>query len=272
MSDKKPKVSVIMPVYNQAEYLKQAIKSILNQTFQDFELIIINDGSTDQTADILNKFRRRDLRIKVFHQKNQGCTKSLNYGIKQARGEYIARQDADDVSLPERLQKQVEFLNKNKSIGLMGSFAQVIDKQGNKKKKILGKYTDDKDLRKNSFWSDRFCHSTIMVREELLKQINGYDENFVCSQDTDLYFRLMPHTQLANLSEILLFYREHGQSISKDQRRKQERFAKQARRQAIKAGLYPKYYILFLHLIPINKYLPNWIKKPVRNFLNFFLK
>ena len=269
MSDKNPKVSVIMPVYNQEKFLKQSIDSILNQTFKDFELIIINDRSTDKTKDILNKYAQKDLRIRVFFQENQGCTKSLNYGIKQAKGEYIARQDADDISLPKRLEKQVDFLNKNKNIGLVGSFAQVIDEQGNKKQKILGQYTGNRDLKKHSFWSDKFCHSTIMIRKELLDKINGYDEHFVCSQDTDLYFRLMPYTQFANLKEVFLLYREHKDSLSKTKKKKQEKFAQEARKRAIKSGLYPKYYLLFLLFIPI---LPIWLKKVLKKIFKFLIK
>jgi len=269
MNNKNPKVSVVIPVYNQGKFLKESIDSILNQTFKDFELIIINDGSFDQTGEILKQYVKKDPRIKVFSQRNQGCTKSLNYGIKQARGEYIARQDADDISLPKRLEKQVEFLNKNKDIGLVGGFAQVIDKQGNKKSKILGQYTKDKDLKKHSFWSDRFCHSTIIVRKQLLDKINGYDEHFVCSQDTDLYFRLMPHTRFANLKEIILLYREHEDSVSKIKKRKQEKFAQEARKRAIKCGLYPKYYLLFLPFILI---FPNWLKKILKKIFKFLIK
>jgi len=269
MNNKIPKISVIMPVYNQGKFLKQSIDSILNQTFKDFELIIINDGSSDQTSEILKQYVKKDLRVKVFSQKNQGCTKSLNYGIKQARGEYIARQDADDISLPKRFEKQIEFLNKNKNIGLVGSFAQVIDKQGNKKQKILGQYTQNKDLKKYSFWSDRFCHSTIIIRKKLLDKINGYDEHFVCSQDTDLYFRLMPHTQFANLEEILLLYREHEDSVSRTKKIKQEKFAQEARKRAIKCELYPKYYLLFLLFIPV---LPVWLKKVLKKIFKFLIK
>jgi len=269
MSDKNPKVSVIMPVYNQEKFLKESIDSILNQTFKDFELIIINDGSTDQTSKILKQYVRKDLRIKIFFQKNQGCTKSLNYGIRQARGKYIARQDADDISLSKRLEKQVEFLERNKNIGLLGCFAQVIDEQGNKKQKILGQYTIDKDLKRYSFWSNRFCHSTIMIIKELLHKINGYDDYFVYSQDTDLYFRLMPYTQFANLKEVFLLYREHEDSVSKIKKKEQERFAQEARKRAIKSGFYPKYYLLFLLFIPV---LPIWLKKVLKKIFKFLIK
>lgn len=125
-----PKVSVVMSVYNGEKYLPETIDSILNQTFKDFEFIIINDGSTDKTAKILTSYD--DPRIRIFNQENMGLTKSLNRAISLAKGEYIARMDADDISYPERLKKQVDYLNKNPDIGLVGSKYIRIDKRGRK--------------------------------------------------------------------------------------------------------------------------------------------
>jgi len=116
----RPKISVIMSVYNGEKYLREAIESILNQTFRDFEFIIINDGSTDKTSEILSSYN--DPRIVIINNKrNIGLTKSLNKGLKMVKGEYIARQDADDVSLPERLERMVNFLDMNRDVGLLGS-------------------------------------------------------------------------------------------------------------------------------------------------------
>jgi len=117
---KEPKVTVLMPVYNGEKYLNEAIDSILGQTFKDFKFLIINDGSTDGTADILKSYK--DSRIKVTNnEKNIGLTKSLNKGLKMAKSEYIARMDADDISLPTRLQKQVEFMDSHPKVGVCGT-------------------------------------------------------------------------------------------------------------------------------------------------------
>ena len=124
---KNPKVTVLMSVYNGEKYLQEAIDSILEQTFKDFEFLIINDGSTDKTGEILESYH--DLRIKIINnEKNIGLTKSLNKGLKLARGEYIARQDADDISMPERLEKEVEFLETHQDYAVVGAFAKIINK------------------------------------------------------------------------------------------------------------------------------------------------
>ena len=127
---KMPKVTVLMSVYNGEKHLREAIDSILNQTFGDFEFLIINDGSTDRTADILQSYQ--DSRIKIIHnEKNIGLTKSLNKGLKLAKGEYLARMDADDISYPNRLEVQYEYMEKNPNVGIVGSWNDVIDDIGN---------------------------------------------------------------------------------------------------------------------------------------------
>jgi len=126
---KNPEVTVLMSVYNGEKYLREAIDSILNQTFTDFEFLIVNDGSTDRTAEILRSYD--DPRIIIINnEKNIGLTKSLNIGLRMAKGEYIARMDADDVSMPERLQKQIELLNQKKNTGLVGTYYTIINEKG----------------------------------------------------------------------------------------------------------------------------------------------
>lgn len=129
--DTKPVVSVLMSVYNCEEYLREAVDSILNQTFMDFEFIIIDDGSTDSTAAILAEYERKFTRLCIHHQTNQGVIASLNMGLELAQGKYIARMDADNVSLPERLAKQVDFLETHPEIGVLGTGAQIMDGYGN---------------------------------------------------------------------------------------------------------------------------------------------
>ena len=124
------KISVIMAVYNGAGTLKESIESVLNQTFRDFEFIIVNDGSTDDTDKIIGVYRKLDARIVVIEHKNQGLTRSLNIALGKAKGEYIARQDADDVSLPQRFQRQVQFLDAQNRIGFVGCNYGLIDREG----------------------------------------------------------------------------------------------------------------------------------------------
>ena len=126
-----PIISVVMPVYNGDKYLQEAIESILNQTEGDFEFIIINDGSTDDSPALIDKYRELDSRIKVITQENKGLISSLNTGIDEAKGKYIARMDADDVSLPERFRTQLEYMEKNSKIGACGSWAKVFDEGRN---------------------------------------------------------------------------------------------------------------------------------------------
>src|SRR5918996_2481069 len=114
-----PKVSVVMPAYNAAVYLDEAVTSILNQTFREFEFIVINDGSTDDTVSILDKYEKSDSRIRVYHQENQGMIAALNRGCRLARGKYIARMDADDISLPRRFERQLEFMEGHPQIGIL---------------------------------------------------------------------------------------------------------------------------------------------------------
>ncbi|MCP8319033.1 MAG: glycosyltransferase, partial [Candidatus Methylarchaceae archaeon HK01B] len=127
---KSPKITILMSVYNGEKYLREAIDSILNQTFKDFEFLIINDGSTDRTVEILRSYH--DSRIKIItNEKNMGLTKSLNKGLKIARSEYVARMDADDISYPRRLEVQYEYMKKNPDVGIVGSWNDVIDDKGN---------------------------------------------------------------------------------------------------------------------------------------------
>ena len=132
---KNPRITVLMSVYNGEKYLKEAIDSVLSQTFKDFEVLIINDGSIDKTSKILKTYKDPRIRI-INNKKNIGLTKSLNKGLKLARGEYIARMDDDDVSKPNRLEKQFEFMEKNSKYAVVGSFIEIIDSKGNLSNKV----------------------------------------------------------------------------------------------------------------------------------------
>jgi len=203
-TNKTPKLSVAMSVYNGEEFLKETIASILNQTFANFEFIIIDDGSTDKSKSIIESFN--DQRIKLISRENKGLTSSLNEGISLSQGEYIARMDADDIAHPQKFEKQIAFLDKNPEICLGGTWAKMIDKNNNE----IGDYKtpiSSKEIRKEVFWHNPFIHSSVMIRKKVLKDLGGYNEKYKTAQDYELWSRLVPKYQTANLPEFLLKYR-----------------------------------------------------------------
>ena len=203
-----PKVSVLMPVYNtKEEYLREAIESILNQTFTDFEFIILNDGSTDENVEKVIK-SYDDERIKYFHKENTGIADTLNFGMAKAQGEYIARMDSDDISLPERFIKQVEFLDTNKNISILGCnfeiFPEIKIVQHPQNIKYL-------DLLKGC----QIGHPTIMFRRSDFEKYNlAYNPKYKC-EDYELWSRAIRYLKFANLEEVLLRYRWHETNLSK---------------------------------------------------------
>ena len=208
---KNPKVTVLMSVYNGEKYLNEAIDSILGQTFKDFEFLIINDGSTDKTGEILESYN--DPRIKIINnEKNIGLTKSLNKGLKLTRGEYIARQDADDISMPERLEKEVEFLETHQDYAVVGTFAKII----NKNSEILSFLERPiEDLKIKEFFKKDNCivHGSSMIRKACLSDIGFYNELMIRSQDYELWLRLSKKYRLANIAKYLYMWRKHDENI-----------------------------------------------------------
>lgn len=222
------KVSIIMSVYNGEKYLAEAIESILNQTFRDFEFIIINDNSTDNSLKIIRRYQQKDKRIKlVNNSQNIGLTKSLNIGLKIAKGKYIARMDADDISLPMRLQIQVSFLEENPQIFLVGTGAikinELSQETGRFKPTISKKILKQKIKITNCIY-----HPTIMFRNtgDYL-----YNEKFKYAQDYDLYLRLIfNRMEILNMDNYLLKYRSHKESISQDKLKTQKYFKRIAQK------------------------------------------
>ena len=264
---KNPKISVIMAVYNEEKYIREAIESILNQTFRDFEFIIVDDGSTDNTPKILEEYAKKDSRIRILrNEKNIGLTKSLNKAIKQAKGEYIARMDADDIAMKERLEKQLDFMEKNPDVGLVGTSFYFINEEG----KILGKNiypTKDEDLRRILIKNNTFCHPSIMIRKEVFDKIGLYDESFETSQDYELYFRVAKYFKLANLEEPLLYWRVSKESISFKNEIKQRKNTIKAQIKAIKNGQYPTYCLIYILRPLLAILVPSKIKYLVRRYI-----
>lgn len=219
---KNPRVSVLMSVYNGEKHLHQAVDSILNQTFKDFEFLIINDGSTDKTAQILQS--NYDPRIKIINNdKNIGLTKSLNKGLKIARGKYIARMDADDISMPERLEKEVRLLERRKNVGLVGTYCLVINENG----KVFYEFkssANEKILKKNLLAENQFTHGSAMFRRRCLEKAGDYREEFVVAQDYDLWLRIAEFSDLAIIPEFLYQWRLDIQSISANKLAQQNKF------------------------------------------------
>lgn len=208
-----PKVSIILPVFNGEKYLEESINSILNQSYDDYELIIVNDGSVDGSQEIIESFN--DVRIKVLRQSNMGLPAALNNGIELSIGEYIARQDADDISLPLRLEKQVNFLEQNPQCGLVGSAAEIWVETNRS-----GRFHDHPlcpgILEFELIFNNPFVHSSWMFRRDIISLVGVYstDPSRQPPEDYEYISRIARHYQLANLQERLVIYREVENSLS----------------------------------------------------------
>jgi glycosyltransferase involved in cell wall biosynthesis len=212
-----PEISVLMAVYNGERYLEEAIKSILGQSFGDFEFVIVDDASTDGTSSILKDYALTDKRIRLIsNEKNLGLSRSLNHGLEQAKGAYIARMDADDIARPERFATQFSWLKAHPEILVLGSAIQMINENGEQLPSEPPPLTSAQ-MRWNSFFGRQFvvCHPSVMVRRELFERFGVYAE-LPTSQDLELWGRLIcvePYP-ITNLSEVLLDYRVHCDSVS----------------------------------------------------------
>jgi glycosyltransferase involved in cell wall biosynthesis len=208
-------VSVVMSVYNDEQFVGQAIKSILDQTFSDFEFIIIDDGSTDHTAREIKKFA--DPRIRFFQRPNHGLTKSLNFAISVASGKYIARQDSDDYSLPTRMKQQVDFLKTHSEVGLLSCNATLIDENG-QVLSVTSYPTDHATLRSmledDEARANPIMHGSVMFPKDLASSLGGYRKEFRQSQDLDLWLRMSEVLEIATLSDPLYVWRLRRQSVN----------------------------------------------------------
>jgi glycosyltransferase involved in cell wall biosynthesis len=207
-------VSVVIGAYNGERFLRPAIESILNQTFRDFELIVIDDCSTDGSLQILREFKDDRLRV-VSNEENRGIADTLNKGIAVARGEYVALQDHDDISLPTRLECQVGFLDRHPQVGMVGSNCNIIDEAGNISPGWPVKY-DDAELKWAVLWRCPFFHTSVMIRHRDIKEIGGYssDPKYRFSEDYDLMSRIALRHAVANLPQPLGCWRVHKTSAS----------------------------------------------------------
>lgn len=204
-----PKISVLLPVYNAEKYIKQAIDSILNQTFSDFEFIIINDGSTDNSLSVIKSIT--DKRIIIINQKNKGLIASLNYGIDISKGEYIARMDADDIAFPSRFEAQLKLFSENEKLGLCGTSTENFGALSNKN--IMS--SNDQFLKSHLLFGPPFAHPSVMMKRAILVQNNiRYDSNFMHCEDFALWSALKPYCSFSNVAEVLLQYRVHSEQVT----------------------------------------------------------
>ena len=209
-----PAVSVLMPVYNAQRYVAEAIESILAQTFTDFEFLIIDDGSTDGSLPILERYARRDDRIRLISRANTGYLVALNEMLGIARGEFIARMDADDIALPERFERQLCYLADHPECVMVGSRVIIIDPDGSPLT-IMGEALTHEEI-DHALMADRgqmVYHPSVMFRARALAGVAPYREEYYTAEDLDLFLRLAEVGRIANLAEPLLKYREHGGKI-----------------------------------------------------------
>ncbi|MFA5007872.1 MAG: glycosyltransferase [Candidatus Omnitrophota bacterium] len=217
-------VSVVMPVYNARRYLSLAINSILQQTFSGFEFIIVNDGSSDESLKILEKYAKKDKRISIINQPNQGIAGALNNGIKASKAKYIARMDADDISLPQRLELQFKYMEKHPDCAIVGSWVYFIDISGAILKIYRPPCTHEEiliELQKGN--GGAIIHPAAMFRKKTLLQVGGYLREYNYIEDYDVYTRIADKGRLANLSDILFKYRLTPTGINYSEGTKQRR-------------------------------------------------
>ncbi len=208
------RISVLLPLYNGERYIDEAIESVLAQSYRDFDLLVLDDGSTDRSLDIVKVYAARDPRICVISRENRGLVATLNELLALARGDLIARMDADDVCLPDRFERQVAFLAAHPQVVCVGGDFEMIDERG-RFLITLHVPQHDADIQREALKGHTtICHPTSMMRTNALRGIGAYREEYWPTEDLDLWLRLGEVGQLANLREPVLRYRLHGGSIS----------------------------------------------------------
>lgn len=229
-----PTVSVLMPVYNAGSFLQSAIDSILFQSFNDFEFIIINDGSSDESEMIIQSYDDPRIRY-IKNESNLRLIRTLNKGLAMATGEFIARMDADDIAEPDRLEKQISFMKDNPNIGVCGSWFQSFGLAENPVKYP----TDDFSIRYTSLYQCPFCHPTVILRTNVIRKNQlEYSMDFPHAEDYEFWLRTSRVTQMANVPHYLLKYRQHESSISKVESQTQDSHSLRIRRMFfLEAGL-----------------------------------
>lgn len=230
----RPAISVLLPCFNAEQFLEKCISSVLSSTYQNFELIAVDDGSTDSTNKIIRLFKARDARLVLHEQPNSGIVVALNNALNLAKGKYAARMDADDICTPDRFQKQIAFLEANPSVLVVGGQGYLIDEDDDLISPIsilLDHDSIDSDLL-NKFNSRAMIHPAAMFRTKKIKELGGYREEFIWAEDLDLFLRVAEHGKLANLDSVVIHYRKHGNSVTDTRALLQRRNAMRATNEA----------------------------------------
>jgi glycosyltransferase involved in cell wall biosynthesis len=207
-------ITVVMSVYNGARFLDEAIHSIRGQTYRNFEFVIVDDGSTDATPEILARHTAEDSRIRVLSQENRGLVESLHGAFAVATGTYIARMDADDISKPSRLEAQLEFLDSNPGVVLVGGAIEIIDSESRVRKIVRPPLYPDELRRELREHGNALAHPAVMFRRQVLEEVGGFRRAYLYAEDYDLWLRMVEKSDLANLPAILLGYRRHEAAVS----------------------------------------------------------
>ena len=255
----RPTVSVLLPLYNGSQYLSAAVSSILQQTFTDFELLLLDDGSTDNGAHLLSSFK--DPRARYFRSEHHlGVSKQLNIGLDEAMGPYLARMDADDVADPTRFQKQLSFLERHPEIGICGSYAQLFDDRGNRE---VWRYpTSPDEVHASVLFRAPFLHPGVMIRRALFQEVCGlrYDESLFVAQDYMLWHQLLKHTKGANLPECLTRYRISSAQLTRAKAEVKAKEGQYVRLSILRdLGIEPSASEQTLHMMVLGD---NWPKTP----------
>lgn len=267
-----PIISVLMSVFNEERYLHSSIDSILKQSFSDFEFIITDDHSSDGTLEILHTYALKDKRIKIIeHTKKMGLAHSLNEQIHMSKGKYLARMDGDDISHPDRFEKQFQFLENNNDIGMVGSFCREIDNNG-KYISLWKRPTSDPEIKRRIFGFNPFIHSSIMVRRDAIMAAGMYNTECKYAQDYDLWLRVSKKYKLANISEPLIDHRvDWGKLEKKNKEARKNKFNILFRH--IKSEGYPFWYFIYLirpyllYILPTNVVM---VLKSLQRYLRSF--
>jgi glycosyltransferase involved in cell wall biosynthesis len=207
-----PLVTVLLPVYNAERFVAKSIESILKQSFEDFELLIINDGSSDNSMSVISSIDDKRIRI-VENEKNLTLIPTLNKGIRLARGKYIARMDSDDIAHPDRLKLQINFLEKNPEVGLLGSSTRFVDQNLNE---LYLKYSPETHVQNKwkMLYATSFMHPTVIFRKDAVMEVSGYSSIYPHCEDYELWTRLSEVTKVHQLPNILVNVRKHDQNVS----------------------------------------------------------
>ncbi|HET7340832.1 MAG TPA: glycosyltransferase [Methylomirabilota bacterium] len=256
-----PAVSVLMAVRDGAPWVAEAVASVLAQTAGDLELIVVDDGSTDATPDLLSAVS--DRRLRVVRQPAAGLTRALNRALTVAGAPLVARLDADDVALPERLARQRAFLERWPEIGVLGTAAREVDDRG-ATVRIVQPPPDDAALRRALIRANPFVHSSVMLRRALLEQAGGYDETLAVAQDYDLWMRLARLTRLANLADVLVVRRLGPRRVSVAREEDRLRTEARVRWRAVRSGSYPAWCAIFALRPALALALPRPLRRAMR--------